>query len=72
MVVLALRYPKFIVVFFLWFFVPALSIQLMDTGDISVTGTVHIGHSSACGSVPETNIQNFLFNLSLYYCFFFN
>lgn len=35
MVVLALTYPKFTVVFFLWFFIPALSIQFMDIGDVS-------------------------------------
>jgi hypothetical protein len=50
MVVLALTYPKFTVVFFLWFFIPALSIQFMNIGDISVTGIVHVGHSSACRS----------------------
>jgi hypothetical protein len=41
MVVLALTCPKFTVVFFLWF---------TDIGEISVTGTVHVGHSSACRS----------------------
>jgi len=28
-----------------------LSIQFTDIGDTSVTGTVHIGHSSACRSM---------------------